>query len=98
MTTDNCRKEERSKANAEESEESSVPLLNSAMAVKAEKENSILPSSHDVYIVTIEGIVDECNIQEALKAVKRNKGADRKSTPSELQSQSNLVCRLLLDK
>src|SRR5688572_32031512 len=24
--------------------------------------------------------------------------ADRKSTPSELQSQSNLVCRLLLEK
>ena len=75
MTTDNCRKEERSKANAEESEESSVPLLNSAMAVKAERENSILPSSHDVYVATIEGIVDECNIQEAIKAVKRNKGA-----------------------
>src|SRR2546427_6819337 len=25
-------------------------------------------------------------------------GRDRKSTPSELQSQSNLVCRLLLEK
>lgn len=75
MTTNNCRKEERSKANTEESEESSVPLLDSAMVVKAERENSILPSSHDVYIATIEGIVDECNIQEAIKAVKRNKGA-----------------------
>lgn len=75
MTTDNCRKEEKSKAKAEESEESSVPLLNSAMAVKTEREISILPSSHDVYIVTIKSIVDECNIQEALEAVKRNKGA-----------------------
>ena len=75
MTTDNCRKEEKSKANSEESEESSVSLLSSAMAVKAERENSILPSSHDVYVATIEGIVDECNIQEAIKAVKRNKGA-----------------------
>jgi hypothetical protein len=42
MTTGNRRKEDESKAKAEESGESSVPLLNSAMVDQAERETSIL--------------------------------------------------------
>lgn len=34
-----------------------------------------LPSDHDTYIATIEGVLDERNIEEAVKAVISNKGA-----------------------
>ena len=75
MTTDNRRKEEESKAKTEESRESLVPLANSAVVDKAERKTSILPSSYDAYIPTIEGVVDECNMQKAIKAVISNKGS-----------------------
>ncbi len=75
MTTDNRRKEEKSKAQMGESRESLVPLPNSAMVGKAERETSILPSGYGTYIATIESVLDECNIQDAVKAVISNKGA-----------------------
>jgi group II intron reverse transcriptase/maturase len=75
MTTDNRRKAEKSKAQTEESRESLVPLLNSAMVDKAERETTFLPSGHDTYIATIESVVDDCNMKEAIAAVIRNKGA-----------------------
>jgi RNA-directed DNA polymerase len=75
MTTDNRRKEEKSKAQMGESRESLVPLPNSAMVDKAERGTSILPSGYDTYIATIESVLDERNIQEAVKAVISNKGA-----------------------
>ena len=70
MTTDNRRKEDASKAQMGESRESCVSLPNSAMVDKAERKTSILPSGYDTYIVTIESILDECNIQ----AGKRHMG------------------------
>lgn len=76
MTTDNRRKEEQSKANARDSEQSSVPLLHGAMVDKAERQISFLPSDdHNTYIATIENVVSGRNMQEAYKAVIRNKGA-----------------------
>ena len=74
MTTNNRRKEEQSKAQTEESGESLVPLLNSATVDKAEREISILPSNY-TYIPTIESVVSDYNMQEAIAAVIRNKGA-----------------------
>jgi len=64
-----------SKAQTEESRESLVPLLNSAMVDKVAKEASILPSDHNVYIATIEGVVDDNNMKRAIARVKSNKGA-----------------------
>ncbi len=76
MTTDNRRKVERFTAQAEDSRESLVPLPNSAMVDKAERETSFLPSGqYDTYSATMEGVVDDINIQEAVKAVISNKGA-----------------------
>lgn len=75
MTTDNRRKEDASKAQMGESRESLVPLPNSAMVDKAERKTSTLPSGYDTYIATIESVLDERNIQEAVKAVISNKGA-----------------------
>ena len=76
MTVNNRRKEKRFKAKTGNSEESFVPSPNSAMADKAEREPSFLPSSREeVYIAKIEDIVRDWNIQEAIGAVKRNKGA-----------------------
>jgi len=69
MTSDNRRKVEKSKAQTEESRESLVPLLNSAMVDKAEREPTFLPSDHDTYIATIESVVDDCNMKEAIAAV-----------------------------
>ena len=63
MTTDNHRKAEQSKAKTEESGESLVSLSNSVMVDKAERKTSILPSDHDTYIATIEGVLDDLNIQ-----------------------------------
>lgn len=75
MTTDNRRKADESKAQAEESRRNLVPLLNSTMVDKAERETTFLPSNHNTYIATIEGVVDECNMKEAIAAVICNKGA-----------------------
>jgi hypothetical protein len=76
MTVENRRKEARAEANTVESERNSLPPLNGTMTGKAEREESILPSeSNDIYIVTIEDVIDEANIQKASKAVKGNKGA-----------------------
>lgn len=75
MTTDNHRKTEQSKAGTEESGESLVQLPNSVMVGKAERKPSTLPSDHDTYIATIESVLDELNIQKAVKAVIGNKGA-----------------------
>jgi len=75
MKTENRRREDMSKAQTEESRESLVPLLSSAMVDKAEKGTLILPSDHDAYITTIESVVDDCNMQRAVAKVKSNKGA-----------------------
>jgi RNA-directed DNA polymerase len=73
MATDR-RKEEKSQAKMEEPKESFAQLPNSAMVGKAERETSILPSD-DAYIPTIEGVVSSFNIEDAVEAVIRNKGA-----------------------
>ena len=75
MTTDNRRKEEETKAKTKESRESLLQLSNSAMVVKAERKESILPSSRDTYIVTIESVVSDRNMGRAIEAVIRNKGS-----------------------
>lgn len=76
MTTNNRRKEEKPKAETGEEEESSLPLLNSAIVDKAERTTSLLPSNpYDTHIATIEGVTEDSNIQKAIEAVKRNKGA-----------------------
>jgi RNA-directed DNA polymerase len=76
MTTDNRRKEEKSKAQAENSKESFVPFPNSAQVVEAVREQSFLPGSREnKYIAKIENVLSDWNVQAALNAVKRNKGA-----------------------
>jgi RNA-directed DNA polymerase len=75
MTTDNHRKAEQSKAKTEDSGESLVPLPKSVEVDKAERRTSTLPSDNDTYIVTIESVLDDSNIQEAVKAVRANKGS-----------------------
>ena len=75
MTTENRRKEEQ-EAKTEDSGRNLVQPTNSAMVDKAEREESILPDNqHYIHIPKIEGVVHDCNIQEAIKAVIRNKGA-----------------------
>lgn len=76
MTAGNRRKEEVSKAQTENSEESSVPFPNSAITDKAAKEPSFLPGSRDnIYIAKIENAISDRNMQEAIGAIKGNKGA-----------------------
>jgi RNA-directed DNA polymerase len=76
MTTDNRRKEEKSKANTMETRRNLDLPSNGAMVDKAEKEAAHLPSNdHNIYIATIENVVSSHNMTEAYKAVKRNKGA-----------------------
>lgn len=75
MAAENCRKAEETQAKTEESGESPVQLLNSAMADKTERETTFLPSGHNTYIATIESVVDDCNMKKAIAAVMRNKGA-----------------------
>jgi group II intron reverse transcriptase/maturase len=75
MTTENRRKEE-IEAKAKDSGRNLVPPSNSAVVDKAEREESILPDNrHHIPIPRIEGVVSDYNIQEAIKAVIRNKGA-----------------------
>lgn len=75
MTTENRRKEEQ-EAKTQDSGRNLVQPTNSAMVDKAEREESILPDNqHYTYTPRIEGVVDGYNIQEAMKAVIRNKGA-----------------------
>lgn len=75
MTTENRRKEEK-EAKTEESERNFVQPLNSAMVVKAEREESLLPNNQSyIQIPKIENVVSDYNIQEAIKEVIRNKGA-----------------------
>ena len=76
MTTENRRKEENQKRKRRTRSGTSYNLPNSAMVDKAEREESILPDNqHYIYIPKIEGVVSDYNIQEAMKAVIRNKGA-----------------------
>lgn len=76
MTADNRRTEEQSKAKTENSGESPVPSLSSAVADKAARNDFFLPSNEQgAYIATIEGVVSSRNMQEAYKTVTRNKGA-----------------------
>jgi group II intron reverse transcriptase/maturase len=76
MTTDNRGNEEKSEAKTEESRESLVPPSNSAMVGKAEREPSLLPGGRkNTYIPTINGMVSDYNMQEAIRAVKLNRGA-----------------------
>ncbi len=75
MTTENRRKEGQ-EAKMEDSGRNFVHPPNSAMVDKAEREESILPDNQSyIHIPKIEGVVSDCNIQEAMKAVIRNKGA-----------------------
>jgi RNA-directed DNA polymerase len=74
MTAENRRKEEETKAKTENSEENFVPFPNSAMADKTEREQTFLPSSR-IYIAKIENVISDWNMQEAIRAVKSNKGA-----------------------
>jgi group II intron reverse transcriptase/maturase len=75
MTTENRRKEEK-EAKTEESGRNPVQPPNSAMVDKAEREESILPDNqHRIRSPMIERVVCDYNIQEAIKAVTRNKGA-----------------------
>jgi RNA-directed DNA polymerase len=75
MTTENRRKEGE-EAKTEESRRNLVQPTNSAMVDKAEREESILPDNQRYnHIPKIEGVVNDYNIQEAMKAVIRNKGA-----------------------
>ncbi|MFS8563596.1 MAG: group II intron reverse transcriptase/maturase [Rhabdochlamydiaceae bacterium] len=76
MTTNNRRKEEKSKAQTEDPGESPSQLLKSATVDKAERKTSLLPSDpYDAPIATIEGVTKDSNIQKAIEAVIRNKGA-----------------------
>jgi len=75
MTTENRRKEEK-EAKTEDSGRNLVQPTNSAMVDKAEREESILPDNQRyIHIPKIEGVVNDYNMQEAMKAVIRNKGA-----------------------
>ena len=75
MATENRRKEEY-EAKTEDSRRNLVPPTNSAMVDKAEREESILPDSQRyIHIPKIEGVVNDYNIQKAIKTVTRNKGA-----------------------
>lgn len=75
MTTENRRKEEQ-EAKTEDSRRNLVQPTNSAMVDKAEREESILADNQRyTHIPKIEWVVDDDNIQEAIKAVTRNKGA-----------------------
>jgi len=76
MTVENRRKEEKSKAQTENSGESSVPFPNSAKTDKTVKEPSFLPSGREsIYIAKIENVISDRNMQEAIVVIKRNKGA-----------------------
>lgn len=75
MTTDNRRKKEQSEAKTKESRENLVPLSYGAIVDKAGKDESFLPGNLQSSLVTIERVVGSWNIQVALAAVKRNKGA-----------------------
>jgi len=79
MTSDNCRKEEEAEAYIDERGQYLLPSMTSAVDVAGIKEN---PSHENrtllSYRPTIESLVRDWNIQEALKAVKRNKGASGK--------------------
>jgi RNA-directed DNA polymerase len=75
MTTDNRRKEEQTKAKMEEPRESLTQLPNSAIVDKAERKTPILPSDYNTHIATIESVVGDKNMKEAIAAVIRNKGA-----------------------
>ena len=75
MTTENRRKEGQ-EAKTEDSRRNLVQPTNSAMVDKAEREESILPNNQRyIHIPKIEGVVNDYNMQEAMKAVIRNKGA-----------------------
>lgn len=75
MTTDNRRREEM-EAKTEDSGRNLVQPTESAMVDKAVGETSILPDSQvRIHIPKIENVVSSYNIEEAIKAVTRNKGA-----------------------
>jgi RNA-directed DNA polymerase len=75
MTTENRRKEEK-EAKTEGSRRNFASPVNSAMVDKAEREESLLPDNqHYIRAPSIERVVSDYNIQEATKAVIRNKGA-----------------------
>jgi len=76
MKTDNRRKEAKAKAKTKGKRESFFNLGDGAMVDKAERKQLLLPGVHwTIYQPTIEMVVNELNIQDALKAVIRNKGA-----------------------
>lgn len=75
MTTENRRKE-RKEAKPKNAGRNPLRSTDSAMVDEVKAEKSILPDSQRyTYIPRIEGVVSDYNIQEAMKAVIRNKGA-----------------------
>ena len=75
MTTEN-RRNEGQEAKTEDSGRNLIQPMNSAMFDKVEREESILPDNQRyIHISQIEGVVTDYNMQEAMKAVIRNKGA-----------------------
>lgn len=70
-------KEEKSEAQTKEMRECLIPLTKGAIDNKAERTTSTLPSSsqYEISVVKIEDIIEDSNIQEAIAAVKSNKGA-----------------------
>lgn len=75
MTADNRQREEKSKAKTEELGRNSIPPLKGTVADKAAKEQPFPTSDYSGFIATIEDVVEDLNIQDALKAVISNKGA-----------------------
>lgn len=75
MAIENRRKEG-NEAKMGNEERNSEPTMNSAMIAQAERETSVLPDSQQyTYIPKIEGVVFDYNMQQAIRAVTRNKGA-----------------------
>ena len=75
MKAENRRKE-KSPAKTKDSERNSVQPTKSAMASKAEGEQSLLPDSQSIrHIPEIDRAMGDYNVQKAIEAVIRNKGA-----------------------
>lgn len=75
MTADNRQRKEKSKAETEELGRNPIPPLKGTVADKAARERSFPTSNYDGLVATIEDVVEDLNIQNALKAVISNKGA-----------------------
>jgi len=75
MTTSNRRKEGKPESKTEEVEENSTSPLKNAIVAEAGRNKALLPSDQPLFIPTIESVVTEWNMRDAMEAVMRNKGA-----------------------